>query len=527
MNLLEELREAIDGAHWQRAVALLEASGPALYWSHHESELAVELDRLPGELVRQSPLLPYQVVLVGGRRPLPELALPQDQDALRALGRGAGARTVLQQVTLAMMAARQSQDQATARTLLERGDVVAAEAAGDVGPGVDPVPWWHLEAGITEYVVYDRAAAQHRWELAFGDRHRDPQGLVGVAAAGRLALMFSMIGDMRQALVWRERALAEGDPTTLAGRRALGPAMTSRMVDACERLDGGEAIAALPALPSALDRREEMWPQVLVTQCLYGIVFGDPRTALELLDEVKRTRMAGHGPTTMVYQVVAASEVALALALGDVVRAEETLDAAGNGPHLNLLRARLVLLTGDLVGTVDLATIALANPRATITERGALSVLLMAAEHQRGDRERAVLHAQEGSRSATRQGSLRSFLSVDRTVIDDLARDVPFLGEVGRVLDASSLEARYPTRVTETIRLTRREQVVLEQIASGKTLTLIARELVVSENTVRSQRRSLYRKLGATDRRRAVSIARARGLLNGVKTGEVPIQRQG
>jgi LuxR family transcriptional regulator of spore coat protein len=60
--------------------------------------------------------------------------------------------------------------------------------------------------------------------------------------------------------------------------------------------------------------------------------------------------------------------------------------------------------------------------------------------------------------------------------------------------------------------LTRRERVVLSNLSEDVTLEQIATKLFVTRNTVKSQVRSLYRKLGVSTRAEAVAWARAAGL---------------
>lgn len=59
-------------------------------------------------------------------------------------------------------------------------------------------------------------------------------------------------------------------------------------------------------------------------------------------------------------------------------------------------------------------------------------------------------------------------------------------------------------------RLTRRERVVLERLDESVTLDQIARELFVSRNTVKTQVRSVYRKLGVSTR---AEVAHVRDLV--------------
>ncbi len=60
--------------------------------------------------------------------------------------------------------------------------------------------------------------------------------------------------------------------------------------------------------------------------------------------------------------------------------------------------------------------------------------------------------------------------------------------------------------------LTRRERVILSNLDETTTLDEIASRLWVSRNTVKSQVRSVYRKLGVSTRADAVARARQYGL---------------
>ena len=60
--------------------------------------------------------------------------------------------------------------------------------------------------------------------------------------------------------------------------------------------------------------------------------------------------------------------------------------------------------------------------------------------------------------------------------------------------------------------LTRRERVVLAELAEDVTLEEIATRLFVTRNTVKSQVRSVYRKIGVSTRAEAVAWAEAAGL---------------
>lgn len=69
-----------------------------------------------------------------------------------------------------------------------------------------------------------------------------------------------------------------------------------------------------------------------------------------------------------------------------------------------------------------------------------------------------------------------------------------------------------PTQRSAGIPLTRRERVILSVLDEDVTLEQIATRLFVTRNTVKSQVRSVYKKLGVSTRADAVAHARQLGL---------------
>ena len=109
-------------------------------------------------------------------------------------------------------------------------------------------------------------------------------------------------------------------------------------------------------------------------------------------------------------------------------------------------------------------------------------------------------------------GMARPFTTVPRTELAALVDRVPSLRELLEHEPLVGMDDIFPARV-ELIDLTEREERVLEQLATDLTLPEIARAAVLSYNTLRTQQRSLYKKLGTSDRGAAVARARELGLL--------------
>lgn len=85
---------------------------------------------------------------------------------------------------------------------------------------------------------------------------------------------------------------------------------------------------------------------------------------------------------------------------------------------------------------------------------------------------------------------------------EDLAREM-----------AQRIKEREMDKVKSNHSLTRRELEILRHLTTGRTLTVIASELHISQNTMKTHLKNLYRKLSASDRDDAVNIAKELSLL--------------
>jgi DNA-binding NarL/FixJ family response regulator len=85
---------------------------------------------------------------------------------------------------------------------------------------------------------------------------------------------------------------------------------------------------------------------------------------------------------------------------------------------------------------------------------------------------------------------------------------------------AAPLAGSQPTTVRSTVRelapisLSMREMQVLTGMSQGKSNAQIGRELYLSEDTIKTHARRLFRKLGAKDRAEAVATGFRRGMMH-------------
>jgi LuxR family maltose regulon positive regulatory protein len=219
--------------------------------------------------------------------------------------------------------------------------------------------------------------------------------------------------------------------------------------------------------------------------------------------------------------VLAGLEVDLLLSLRSAPRARALLAGIeSDQPLVALARARLALVVGDHRTAQRLAGARRWDERCSSRVRTDLKLTYAAATLASGDEATAVADL-ERLLTLAEVGSYRPFALVPPDLLTAAAELLPPLEKVVHVLEDAGVRGVLH-RQDEMVELTPREQVVLEAIATSRTIEDIARSLHVSVNTVKSQTRSLYRKLGVRSRDEAVHSASIRGVLPPRDGSEAP-----
>ena len=427
--------------------------------------------------------------------------------ATRLLGRGARARTAAR-AALEHLAATPPGADATVdglRPLLHRQLGTSLLTAGEVELGLATV---------------EGALAQER------------AGSLGAFTAHALTAGFLAVqGDLAPARVATAAAGAAEPPRrpeTAYRRSALDLA---RVHLAIEDGDVPAAEALLAELEDEL-RTNEFWPAFAEARATVDLLRGRPLVGEEVL--AATLRRGRRAPATGYWRDrLVAVRAVLALAAGQPERGLALLDAVRRTqPAVRVARGRLLLSTGR----ADEARALLAAPDLPdegARLRAARRFLLAAAGAAAG----TPPSAPEGADDATAEtaaaarravaaralheacavvaagGSRTGWLLVgdaERATLRSLAAPDPASAEVLARLDELPVvvpDHRPPTGLTE------RELVVLRALADDTGLAQTAARLHVSHNTVKSQVRSAYRKLGVRTRADAVARLRELGLL--------------
>ncbi|WP_217912687.1 LuxR C-terminal-related transcriptional regulator [Miltoncostaea marina] len=396
---------------------------------------------------------------------------------------------------------------------------------------------WHLAEGEVDQAIEHLAAAGEIERAAdliaehWADYHSSgwtvtTQRWLGLLPPGRAerdprlclaqALIQINLGRADDAAPWVDAA----ERAAAAPGAPGDPALVAAGVAACRSLvhllNGEEPEAvAQGRVAHRLDASRGTWWRAITCLAL-GIALQAVNELDEARDVLEEAVAAAHDGNAWPPCVVALGHLAgQALERGDLAlaerRAREAIELAAAerhaeyphaaGAHATL--ARILAGRGEIDEALALAerSVALARRGRSVTEtaysvlkRG--SVLLVA-----GDRDAARAAAAEGRRLlAPARGAVYLTAILERLE----AR----LGEAGAGRPGPA--AGGPAAAGP---LTERELAVLRHLTGSASLREIAAELYVSHNTVKTQIRSIYRKLGAATRDEAVARARERGIL--------------
>lgn len=336
-------------------------------------------------------------------------------------------------------------------------------------------------------------------------------------ACGCIAFIDLRIGSLRSADAHLARARGAAAESGPVHRLSTAPARLAGIAVAIERgeTDGvGALISALIA-----DTAGTEYAPLALTQ-LAALREGSDDGVLDVLQELQLSVRDWQGPNLprMLHDegriafLVRRREAVAARAAIDRIVADATHSQCPSTWH-----ARLALDAGEPARAIGLTAGCLAMGDAHSPRTATQAVLVSAAAHAAlGDLRTADALFGQALTLAAPTAALRAFGTLPRRRLADLVgraaadgHPVEIRGLVAAIAD------RYPVdgaAVPDT--LSPRERVVLEHLVAGETQQRISFVLSVSPNTVKTQVRSIYRKLGVRSREGAVQRARTLGIID-------------
>lgn len=296
------------------------------------------------------------------------------------------------------------------------------------------------------------------------------------------------------------------------------------------------------AIQEALEIGKQMNAEEPQTQAMIGLAMIEQARGQSTQAQKRLTTWLarGHTPDSpLSYQLTRQMQAALArlqLATGDreavehwwtsIEQSEEILPRLQRQRE-RILHARLLLLRGTITEAIELLESIAADAQQTghIYLRMEAQIVLLLAYSRHGNQEKASEQLRELLKIARNEEYLRLFLDEGEEMAYLLRKLAPTLHEkalvayVRHILNALPRQHDTPA-IDSTVGtalllepLSPQEQKVLRLLAAGNSNADIARELVVSVNTVRTQVQSIYRKLNVSNRVEASAIATQLDLL--------------
>ncbi|WP_185981669.1 helix-turn-helix transcriptional regulator [Skermania sp. ID1734] len=282
------------------------------------------------------------------------------------------------------------------------------------------------------------------------------------------------------------------------------------MIAQLERFDVHAAGSLLEALGEPA-HHQERWAIVAYVRGLWSLLRGDVHEALSWEARLVAEHAHFNSPDSLGYSLITAVQVDLELAAGSANAAlarVATVNAASD-PILLVARARAELLTGNPQAALTLVSAIAWSPSVYPRVRIDALLIVAAAQLAFGQDTEAVTSWRVACALAASSGCYLPFVFIDadqRQRLGALSGEAPSAVPAGlAVFSQSSLPV---------VRLTAREAEILRLLDEGMSTKEISTLLYISVNTVKSQLRNLYRKLGVQSREDAVAEAKRLQLLS-------------
>ena len=316
-------------------------------------------------------------------------------------------------------------------------------------------------------------------EQAMAQRGKLPEpASISLAALGQV---YFERNDLDSAQIFLQRVV-EVDPNPTSTNMPVQVAIQRAKIQSAQGR-GEDARATLRAVRELHARRPSgIWSDrdLIAYEAVSCLRAGDGFTAEQLLRE-------GGEPGTHALSDLVYSEIALVRKQFDIAETllDEVIAIHPNGVHYEPLLGARVMLAAALLG------------------------------QRKVNQARQVLA--DAIRSAAPEGFIRPFLEHGALCIPLTAESQTFIKEILRLLGTLVKETQVPAyeleALTTAASISAREQEVLQLISAGLSNREIARDLSISESTVKTHLGNIYYKLGVNRRVQAVAQAKELNLV--------------
>jgi LuxR family maltose regulon positive regulatory protein len=547
----EAIRHALAAHDFERAAELVERAFPAIRVARQETALRRWVEALPDALVRRRPVL--NVGYAGALLLLGELSGVEGRldDAEHQLTPRTGDDRTASSARMVEIA---FVDEGELRHVPGQAEIYRAAIAqvrGDVRATVEharrakeiAVEDDHLVLsgaagflGIALWTRGDLEAAHRAWsecvaELELAGNIADALG--ATLALGDICIVQGRLGEALHtyedalALVPEQnRALVRGPADMHVGMSEIFRERND--LEAARRhLIESQELGELATMPQHPYRWRVAMARLRQAE-------GGAEEALALLEDAERVYVSDFFPNV---RPLAALQARMWIALGSLREAggwarkarlspNDELSYLSEFEHITLARLLLAVAKTNNGMKSRADAVGLLSRLREAAETGArtgsvieILVLEALAAADDGDRAAALVVLEQALTAAEPEGYARLFVDeglVMKALLGEASRRGIFTDYISELLAAFEPPSHYPVRTQGLVEaLSDRELEVLRLLASELSGPDIARELMVSLNTMRTHTKSIYMKLGVNNRRAAVRRGQELSLLSG------------
>jgi LuxR family transcriptional regulator, maltose regulon positive regulatory protein len=522
------LRRAVDARDWDLVSDIVREHWYALFG--FASQVRDLFARVPVAALRHQPIVSMLLAIlynaVGSRRvrALEFFALAAYGARIRRADAPAAERVLLRAIETAAhrVSGRIGPARRTALDALATLRAMSPAERQGLGRNESSV---YNQAGLSLLYAGDVDDAQDcfRHSLAIGD----VRGLLGLAMETGV---HAIQGDMPEARAGIADAATRLWPDGWLDGYFGSFLVLARADLALEEYDAGAAERILRPLAPHRPTIEH-WAPLLQVETTIDLLRGRVDAARSRIESTLRRQSARQSGPGLAADDLRFTRALVELAAGDVRAAEQHLARTRPGPARAVALARVALVQADpdaaLAQLQQGDAIASASSRIRAEHQALLAAALSLVDEAAPGGADVSLDVP----SAAAAGAARALRKL-HALLEDRGLALPLayvptagLAAMARVAAEAGLEPGFADLLRRAAslgvldarrarpRLTEREGVIARELASGRTVAQIAERLSVSPNTVKTQLRSLYRKLGASTRTEAVRALAASAVI--------------
>lgn len=322
------------------------------------------------------------------------------------------------------------------------------------------------------------------------------------SAVAVIALVAARAGRIREANRLLGSLDAMGVPATVKNGLRGYAAEVARALISLEQGDTNTAQRIIDDIHDVAARTPH-WPLLAAVGALRALVDGDPQDGLTVLGrQVENAGRPAIAPAAARYL----ASVRALLFLADGRHGEALREIRHHGRTESGFGALYSFVSGSTEEALVRASAQLHRDDTTVTDQLLSAAVASAASRQLGATD-AVVEYRRLAVSVSEENEYRSPLQWLP------AASIEWLAEVIDVSPLKGDRSLFPLEERTQVVLTDREQAVIRAAVTCKNRSEIAQRLHVSENTVKSQLKSIYTKLGVNTREDAVVRAAELGLI--------------